>query len=182
MKWTSLFSVKEHTIARIELVGIDNRDKCIMIYAFNHMDGTPAYYDINFCDKEEYNNSDIKERINDETKSPLEWIAFHTKGSFDDAVRFVKTYVKDMGCDDNFENEEEYRFKVNPGDAVFYIADNAIHSGRCQCVYNGKDCVTENKVYLLWEVPDTPLTEEQLFLTMEEAELYHGDKNYDIYY
>ena len=162
MKWTKLLITKEHTIATLEFVDGDNQTKRIKIYAFNHRNGDPAYYNIYLLD------------------DPIKDITEYTEGSFDDAVTYVKGYVKDMGCDDTIENEDAYKPKASCGDRLFFIADGVVHDALCKCICINYDGDCDKKMYTLWISPNVVFFEELLFLTKEDAERHLGIDKYDI--
>lgn len=162
MKWTKLLSTKEHTIATLEFVDGDNQTRRLKIYAFNRIPGDPAFYNIYLLD------------------NPIKEIVEYTEGSFDDAVAYAKSYVKDMGCDDTIENEEAYKPKASCGDRLFFIADGVIYDAVCKCVCVGYEGDGDKKMYVLWIKPNVVFSEEQLFLTKDDAERHLINDKYDI--
>lgn len=180
MEWTYMLSGKEMTTGVLEFVGTDGRIKTMTIYAFSDSEGNPSYYDVAYNDKEEFENSDPKDWL-DETKNPTKWLADeHRNGSFDDALAFVKKYVRDMGCDDTITNGDFYRRKVKGGERAFFIANGMVYSAVCKCVFINTADGNTRKHYDLWMKPDVGFTEDLLFTTKEDAETHLGDDRYDI--
>ena len=175
MEYVSMLNGRESTIATLNFVGNDNTTKEITIYAFCDMDGNPSYYEAIYHDRKWCDDIEIKDWLDGG-----KWITEDmTKGSFEDAVEFVKKYVRGMGCDDTITNDDVYKLKVKGGERAFFIANGMIYSAGCMCAaVDTPDGI--RKHYSMWMKPKVSFTEDLIFVTKEEAESHLGDDKFDI--